>query len=74
MARLRYVLRDETLNMLRWNWGEAYEITVASGVWRAVRYDNQRTIVATDPDGLRTLIVADYANQPVPRDRGQSGH
>ena len=62
--------RDEALNMLRWNWGEAYEITEALGVWRAVRCDTQRTLVASAPDELRVLIIADYSENPVPRRAG----
>lgn len=59
--------RDEALTYLAWNWDEAYEITEACGVYRAVRRDNQRTLVATAPEDLRDLIVADYAKQPVSR-------
>ena len=58
---------DAALADLRWNWGEAYEITEAIGVWRAVRLDNQRTLVASDAGELHDLIVADYAAQPVRR-------
>lgn len=59
--------RDEALEDLAWHWGEAYEITEACGVWRAVRLDNQRALVATDPQDLRDLIVKDYAARPVSR-------
>jgi hypothetical protein len=58
---------DAALADLRWHWGEAYEITEACGVWRAVRLDNQRAVVATEAEELRDLITADYARQPVPR-------
>lgn len=58
---------DAALADLRWNWGDAYEITEAVGVWRAVRLDNQRTLVASDAGELRDLILADYANRPVRR-------
>jgi hypothetical protein len=61
-------LRDRALHDLEWNWGEAYEITESLSVWRAVRLDNQRALVATDPGELRDLILADYERQPVPRD------
>jgi hypothetical protein len=61
--------RDEALKYLQWNWDEAYEITEASGVWRAVRLDNQKTLIATEAQDLRDEIVQDYAANPVPRDR-----
>lgn len=56
------------LEALRWNWGEAYEITGAAGQWAAQHRDNGRMLVAGGPDGLRELIIEDYAAQPVPRD------
>lgn len=61
--------RDEALNALDWNWGEAYEISEALSVWRAVRRDSQRTLIATAPKDLRDLIIEDYTKEPVPRDR-----
>ena len=36
-------------------------------MWRAVRLDNQRALVASDAGELRDLILADYANRPVRR-------
>lgn len=59
------LLRDEALTYLDWNWGSAYEITEACGVFRAVRLDNQRTLVATSSEDLRDEIIADYAKEPV---------
>ena len=59
--------RDEALRYLQWNWGSAYEITEASGVWRAVRLDNQKTLIATEAPDLRDEIVQDYAANPVAR-------
>jgi hypothetical protein len=59
--------RDVALEALDWHWGDAYEITEACGVWRAVRRDNQRTLVATAPEDLRDLIRKDYNARPVPR-------
>ena len=38
---------EAELDDLRWHWGDAYEITEAVGVWRAVRLDNQTTLVAS---------------------------
>ena len=58
------------LAYLQSNWGEAYEITEALGVWRAVRLDNQRVILGRDASELHTLIVDDYIADPVRRDRG----
>ena len=57
--------RDRALADLRWHWGEAYEITEALGVWRAVRLDNQVALVAGDPEELRALIIHDYTCRPV---------
>ena len=53
------------LEMLQWNWGEAYLITGAAGHWLAQRRDNGRTLTASGPEGLRELIVEDYTAQPV---------
>ncbi len=38
----------------------------ALGVWRAVRLLNGRTIVATDPESLRALMVRDHGAEKVP--------
>jgi hypothetical protein len=64
------VYRDEALAALAWHWGEAYELTEALGVWRAVRLDNQRSLIATDAEKLRDLIIDDYSKEPVPRRAG----
>jgi len=53
--------RDKALRNLQRDWGEAYEISEALGVWRAVRLRNGRTIVATDPVELHALIVRDHS-------------
>ena len=55
------------LDDLRWHWGDAYEITEAIGVWRAVRLDNQVSLIASDGVDLRDLIVDDYSRHPVDR-------
>ena len=55
------------LDDLRWHWGDAYEITEAVGVWRAVRLDNQITLVASSAVELRNLIIEDYSRRPVAR-------
>jgi len=57
--------RQCALADLRWHWGEAYEISEALGVWRAVRLDNGLTLVAIDPEELRALVVRDYTSRPV---------
>jgi hypothetical protein len=59
--------RATALHDLDWHWGSAYEITEALGVWRAVRRDNQVTLVASDPGELWRLIIADYTARPVRR-------
>lgn len=60
--------RDDELRTLQRSWGEVYEISEALGVWRAVRLLNGRTIIATDPEALHTLMVRDYGVEKV---RGQ---
>jgi hypothetical protein len=58
--------RNEGLAALDWNWGESYEITEALGVWRAIRRDSFKTLVATSPEDLRELILVDFTDAPVP--------
>ena len=53
------------LDALQWNWDEAYAITAAAGHWLAQRRDNGRTLTASSPDGLREMIIEDYAAEPV---------
>ena len=55
------------LKDLRRNWGGAYKITGALGVWRAMRLDNQARLIAIGPGELRDLITADSTARPVPR-------
>jgi hypothetical protein len=57
--------RDRALADLRWHWDTAYEISEVLGVWRAVRLDNGRTVIAGDPEELRALIIRDYTRDPV---------
>lgn len=59
--------RDEALRALEWHWGEAYEFGEALGVWRAVRRDNGLTLIASEAEELRDLIIEDYSRKPVPR-------
>lgn len=56
------------LRNLQWHWGEAYQITGAAEHWLARRRDNGRLLNASGPDGLRELMIADYQDQPVPRE------
>jgi hypothetical protein len=60
--------RDDALRALQRSWGEIYEISEERGVWRAVRLLNGRTVLATDPQALHTLLVRDYGVEKV---RGQ---
>jgi hypothetical protein len=53
------------LKGLQWNWGEAYAITGAAGHWLAQRRDNGQTLTAASPEELLTLIIEDYAAEPV---------
>ena len=63
--------RDEALEYLQRNWGDAYEVGWGeAGVWRAVRLDNRLPLVALDADELRALIIEDYSARPVKRDGG----
>lgn len=62
---------DQTaLNVLRWHWDEAYEISIVNDLWVARRKDNGRIVQAADPTRLRDKIIKDYSRQPVPRDAG----
>jgi hypothetical protein len=53
------------LEQLRWDWGGAYEIEKG----RARRRDGLGGwLTAATPGELRSLIGADYAERPVPRE------
>ena len=56
------------LDDLDWHWGEVYDLAVTRAGWVAKRLDNNRALVADSPEGLRDLIWADYAAEPVSRD------
>ena len=60
------------MESLQRNWGTAYEITEALGAWRAVRLDNQRSLIADRANELQDLIIHDYAAPPVERDGGMA--
>jgi hypothetical protein len=54
------------LDALRLGWGEAYEITVADGQWRAWRLDRiGGTIEAGSPEALRQALLDDHETRPV---------
>jgi hypothetical protein len=60
---------DATLDALRWNWGDAYDIGCDDGVWWFRRRDgigSQET--ASSPDALRRAIVDDYTFRPMRRE------
>jgi len=59
--------REGALGLLRYNWGDAYLIGEADGVWTAQRRDTGHTLTAASAGELREAIVADYATNPVPR-------
>jgi hypothetical protein len=60
--------REAALRDLRFHWGGAYHVGAGTDGWVAKRRDDGRPLVAGSPDELRTLILADYSAQPVPRD------
>lgn len=56
------------LDHLRWNWGEAYEIGFAGGLFYARRLDDGSKLEESNADKLRDAIFRDYDAKPVPRD------
>jgi hypothetical protein len=62
-------LAAEALGVLRFHWGEAYEIDHGRAGWRARRRDGLGGILrAPDPPSLHVMIAADYQLKAVPRD------
>ena len=60
---------DGALDELEFHWGSAYHLAVIDGVCTARRRDGLGSaLTSAVPEGLRLLIVADYAAMPVPRD------
>jgi hypothetical protein len=54
---------------LEFHWGSAYHLAVTGGICTARRRDGKGgTLTDRLPEGLRLLILADYATMPVPRD------
>jgi hypothetical protein len=66
---------DDTLEALRWDWGEAYLIghDDERGWWAARRDRIGSLLTGADPDALRGQIRADYALKRVPRDLPGAG-
>ncbi len=60
--------RNAAVRDLDFHWGGAYAIAVGDDGWVARRLDDGQPLVASSPEELRALIVADYSAQPVPRD------
>jgi hypothetical protein len=57
---------------LRHHWGEAYDLGVQGGTWRAKRRDDKGGwFTAEDPQALIEAIRADYQADPVSRDLGR---
>ena len=48
------------IGSLIWNWGEAYVISYANGLYHAERRDNGAQVHAPDPEQLDREIQADY--------------
>jgi hypothetical protein len=54
---------------LEFHWGSAYHLAVIDRMCTARRRDGRGGTLADPlPEGLRLLILADYATMPVPRD------
>lgn len=56
------------LDDLDWHWPDPYDLAVTRAGWVTKRLDNDRALVADSPAGLRELIWADYAAEPVSRE------
>jgi hypothetical protein len=66
---VRSAIADDALDELEFHWGSAYHLAILDGVCTAWRRDGKGgTLTSAVPEGLRLLIVADYAAMPVPRD------
>jgi hypothetical protein len=63
------VLVESELRGLRWNWGDAYEVSHDDEQgWRAKRRDGQGGwLTGADPDELYKAITDDYSLRPVSR-------
>lgn len=59
---------SRALDDLDKHWGAACDLAVTRSGWLAKRLDNNRALVASDPDGLRELIWADHAAESVSRE------
>jgi hypothetical protein len=57
-----------TLESLAFDWGDAYLISSVRDRWAALRRDAHYFLVADTLPRLETLIIADYRDNPVPRE------
>jgi|HubBroStandDraft_3_1064219.scaffolds.fasta_scaffold838479_1 hypothetical protein len=65
---VRSAIADDALDELEFHWGSAYHLAILDGICTARRRDGKGgTLTSPVPEGLRLLIVADYAAMPVPR-------
>lgn len=58
-------MSEQSLENLRWHWGDAYEISFTGSACIARRRDNNHELTADTAEDLHDLVVADYATQPV---------
>jgi hypothetical protein len=56
--------QEDDLAALRWRWGEAYEITVTSGMFRAVRRHDGSAVNRPTAARLEDEICTDYHVRP----------
>jgi hypothetical protein len=67
--QVRPAVADGALEELEFHWGSAYHLAVIDGICTAWRKDGKGGMLTSAvPEGLRLLILADYAAMPVPRD------
>ena len=67
--QVRPAVADGALEELEFHWRSAYHLAVIDGICTARRKDSKgSTLTSPVPEGLRLLILADYAAMPVPRD------
>jgi hypothetical protein len=60
---------DAALDVLRWNWGEAYEIGHDTRWWFRRRDGYGGVETAAGPEVLRSAIIENYTDRPVDRER-----
>ena len=68
-THVQSAIAGDALDEIEFHWGSAYHLAVTGGVCAAWRRDGKGGMLTSPvPEGLRPLIVADYAAMPVPRD------